>query len=96
MHDIPKPSDAVRVDLPHPSGLARGFTGTTRQVERTDLNPVDVVVFGVQYASWDKPAERWIFVRGVEGPMTPAEARRLARLLIAAADEIQLYAQEGI
>lgn len=96
---LPRPYDAVSVDRAHPSGNARSFTGTTRSAERSDLDgepdeATTVAVLGVQRATGS--IDRWLSVRNAEGPMTPAEARRLARLLIAAADEIQLYVQEGI
>lgn len=92
-HAIVPPPDAVQVDPWHPSGTGRGFTGTTRQLDRADLDgepaePAEVVVSGVQFAR-DGSVERWLFVRNANGPMTPSEARQLARLLMGAANEIQ-------
>jgi hypothetical protein len=49
----PQPPDAVQVDPWHPSGAARGFTGTVRAVQRADFDapsqpgePIEVGVSG--------------------------------------------------
>jgi hypothetical protein len=86
---IEPPPDATQLDQWHPSGTGRGFIGTTRRVDRAEPDDtIAVVVSGVQYSRDGGRTERWIFVRDASGPMTPPEARQLARALMGAVDEI--------
>ena len=92
---VPMPAGAVRVDdegwinARTPEAAYRYWTGTTRVVERNDRETdLTVHIGGVQYG--DGRVDRDISVHRLDGhndPLTPDQARQLARHLIAAADQ---------
>lgn len=99
---VPLPAGAVSVEpWYHPDkpidappsngepGSVRYFTGSEWTVERDDpQTALQVQLDGNQYA--DGRVERFIVLDG--DPLTPAQARHLADVLVAAADEIDRWA----
>lgn len=87
---LPLPAGATDVDPDwHDSGsnFYRPFHGTSRCVELPDSH-VDAIVgiAGFQYSGGQ--VDRWVNVDNAEA-LTPAQARQVARALIAAADEAE-------
>lgn len=91
--DLAAPNGATCVDEWDNFGAAfRVFDGPewrmkhiTNHGRRADIGDIVVSVIGRQYA--DGHAERKIFIDGPDTPViTPTEARKLSRALIAAAD----------
>jgi hypothetical protein len=91
--DLATPSGATCVEEWDTIGAAfRVFDGpewrmkhVTNHGRRADIGDIVVSVIGRQYA--DGHAERKIFIDGPDAPViTPTEARKLSRVLAAAAD----------
>jgi hypothetical protein len=91
-HNLPEPAGAVEVrgwrDPEIAGELYRAFKGSSWVVQR-DEQPDDirVSISGVQFP--DGRIERGIFIDGAIDDLTAAQARALARALIAAADEAE-------
>jgi hypothetical protein len=87
---FPHPAGAVSIDPWRDDGDAviyRSFTGRSWVVER-EHDDIFVHVDGLQYATG--AVERWVGLN--DHVISPADARQLARLLIAAAEEVDTVA----
>jgi hypothetical protein len=92
--DLPLPAGAAKVgdwDDPNPW---RRFYGPGWLIKRTDEDDVEIIIVGIQYT--DGRIERGVELRGYGGPLTAAQTRQLARILIAAAAEMEQMAQYDI
>jgi hypothetical protein len=88
--DLPDPAGALLVDpdwQDSGTNFYRPFHGTSWVVELPDSHvDASVKIAGFQYSGGQ--VECWIHVDNAEG-LFPAQARQLARALIAAADEVE-------
>jgi hypothetical protein len=94
---VPFPAGAVKADWHdlHSLNAFRYFEGAHRVVDRRDDLPSsqDVLVYIAGTQALDGTVEREIVVHQLHAdePITPQQARQLARALVAAADDIDRW-----
>jgi hypothetical protein len=99
MTDLPAPAGATRVGDWEPAqrtgypGPIRYFHGTRRTVEGGYREDIEIQIEGIQHS--DGRAGRAIRVSGVRDVLSIADARQLARALMAAADEVDGWVQRA-